>query len=319
MVLLFMSALMAQQDRISVESKLDKQSITVGDRVTYTVIITADTTLTVDSLAIGSNLGAFEIKDFTPRESQLAEGLRIYKQSYEITTFTTGEYQIPPLEINYQTVSGEEKTIKTDPVPLTVKSLLSGEDGADIRPIRGPVEFESPFPLWWVIGGAVVALAAVLGYILYRRARKPIDLGEEPVDTRLPWEITLEELDKLESAELIAKGEFKAFYFRLSEIFRAYLERRYGIAALERTTYEILQEFRALSLESEEEKEIRQLLEECDLVKFAKFPPTTEGARAAYDATRAFVMKTRTLPFSSKPGAGEARKHAAVENPEATG
>ena len=68
LLLLVSSLALAQQDRISVESKLDKQSITIGDRVKYTVIITADTTLSVDSLAIGDNLGAFEIKDFTPKE-----------------------------------------------------------------------------------------------------------------------------------------------------------------------------------------------------------------------------------------------------------
>ena len=147
---------LSQQDRISVESKLDKQSVTIGDRVNYTVIITADTNLVVDSLVIGSNLGAFEIKDFTPRESQIADGLRIYKQSYQLTTFTTGAYQIPPLEIKYETATAETKTIKTDPVPLSVKSLLSGEDGEDIRPIRGPVELESPFPIWWVIARGTV-------------------------------------------------------------------------------------------------------------------------------------------------------------------
>jgi len=310
--------LSAQQDRISVESKLDKQSVTIGDIVTYTVIITADTTLSVDSLAVGSNLGAFEIKDYTPRESQVVSGLRVYKQSYKITTFTTGDYQIPSLTINYKTAKGEVKSIKTDPVPLKVKSLLTGEKGEDIRPIRGPVDFKTPFPTWWVVGGGLLILAAILFFIFYRRARKPIDLGVEEVDTRLPWEIALDELAELEESGLLTKGLFREFYFRLSEIFRGYIERRYGIAALERTSYEIINEFRSLSLDSQEEKEIQKLLGESDLVKFAKFPPTTEGATAHFEETKEFVMKTRSLPFSSQPDSGDARSMNVEKTPEAT-
>ena len=88
-------------------------------------------------------------------------------------------------------------------------------------------------------------------------------------------------MKRIEESGLLAKGLYREFYFRLSEIFRAYLERRYGIAALERTSIEIIKEFRALSLESLEEKEIQLLLDESDLVKFAKYPPTTEGAKGA--------------------------------------
>ncbi len=308
----------AQQDRISVESKLDKQSVTIGDRVKYTVIITADTTLIVDSLAVGSNLGAFEIKDYTPRESQIVDGLHVYKESYDITTFTTGDYEIPSLTITYRNAAGEEKSIKTDPLQLTVKSLLTGEEGEDIRPLRGPVEIESPFPIWLVLGGVALLAAAVVFFILYRRAKAPIDLGREPVDTRLPWEVALAELEGLKRSELLEHGKFREFYFRVSEIFRGYLERRYGIAALERTSFEIINEFRALSLESQEEKYIQKLLDESDLVKFAKFPPTTDGALAHFEETKQFVMNTRSLPFTSQPNGKQAGHQAMAESREAT-
>jgi hypothetical protein len=299
LLLLLLSPVLSAQDKISVESTLDKQTITIGDRVLYSVKITADTALTVDSLTVGANLGMFEIKDYKPRESSISGGFRVTTESFSITTFTTGDYQIPPLTIRYRTSAGETKSIAADPLPIKVNSLLSGEAGEDIKPLRGPKSFEKEFPLWWVLGGAALLIAAGLFYYFYRRARKPIDLTGGVVDTRLPWEIALEALDKLRDSDLVARGEYKLFYLKLSEIFRSYLERRYGLAALERTTEEIISEFRALALDKIEEQMIHEFLDNCDIVKFAKYHPTAEDIERDFAAAREFVIQTRSLPYTT--------------------
>lgn len=300
LLLLILTASLSAQDRISVESRIDKPEITIGDIVRYTVVITADTSLKVDSLEVGSSLGMFEIKDYVPREEKVREGFRIITESFEITTFTTGDYQIPSLTIEYRTPDGRVKTIATDPITITVKSLLTGEDAEDIKPLKAQKSFEPGFPYLLVIIGAVVLAAVALFIYLYRRARKPIDLATEEVDTRLPWEIALQELGELNDSELIARGEYKAFYLRLSEIFRRYLEKRYGIKALERTTWEIIVEFGQLGLPNEEERTIAAFLDDCDLVKFAKFWPTGEQAESDFQRAREFVMNTRSLPYVSQ-------------------
>lgn len=300
---LMLSAPVRGQDRISVESTIDKQSITIGDHVRYTVKISADTSLLVDSLAVGTNLGMFEIKDYTPRKSEVSGGMRVSTESYEITTFTTGDYQIPPITIRYQDRAGESKTIATDPIAIKVNSLLKGEEGEDIKPLRGPKDYEGRIPLWVLITAAAVALGVLLFLYFYRRAGKPIDLGREAVDNRLPWEIALAELQALRNSDLIAKGLYKPYYLRLSEVFRKYLERRYGISALERTTHEIIGEFRGLALDKVEEEAIRKLLEECDLVKFAKYDPTQADIERHYQMAYDFVVQTRSLPFTSAPQA----------------
>lgn len=296
---MLLAAALFAQPRISVDSNVDRQEITIGDRVTYTVTITADTTLKIDSLQVGENLGSFEIKDYIPREERIRDSYRIVTEGFEITTFTTGEYQIPSLTINYITPAGERKSLATDPLPITVKSLLTGEDAEDIHGLRGPREFEPDTPWWLVVVGGVVLLAIAAFIFFYRRARKPIELEAAEVDTRLPWEIALADLGELKESALIVKGQFKLFYLRLSEIFRHYLERRYGIGALERTTWEIITEFRSLALPESEEKQIGSFLDDCDLVKFAKFEPTSEQAAADLERAREFVLQTRSLPHNS--------------------
>lgn len=304
-LLLLCTATAVAQDRISVESTVDKQSITIGDRIKYTVKITADTSLIVDSLTVGTNLGMFEVKDYTPRAIDIKDGMKISTESFEITTFTTGDYQIPPITIKYSTATGELNSVVTDAIAIKVNSLLTGEEGEDIKPLRGPKDFASKIPIWMIAAGAALIVAILVFWYLYRRARRPIDLGKEPIDERLPWEIALEELSALKASDLVAKGEYKEYYLRLSEIFRRYLERRYGIQALERTTYEIIIEFRSLALEKSEEEVIYHFLDECDMVKFAKHDPTQEDITRHFETAREFVMQTRSLPFSSAKGAAQ--------------
>jgi hypothetical protein len=246
----------------------------------------------------------FEVKDYIPREEKVRLGYRVVTEAFEITTFTTGDYQIPSLRINYRSPDGREKTIATDPISIRVKSLLSGEDAEDVRPLRAPKAFSRGFPYWLAAVAAVVIVGIVAFIILYRRAGKPIELTAEPRDTRLPWEIAIAELALLWDTELVAKGEFKLFYLKLTEVFRRYLEKRYGISALERTTWEITLEFRRQGFPPDEEKVVREFLDDCDLVKFAKFIPTSEQAEHDFQRAREFVLQTRSLPYASTPARG---------------
>lgn len=287
------------QDKISVESTVDKQTITIGDRLTYTVKISADTSLVVDSLTVGTNLGMFEVKDYKPRQTSVKNGTRTSTESFEITTFTTGDYKIPSVTIRYRTPVGEMKSVATDPLPIKVNSLLTGEKGEDIKPLKPVKSFPREFPTLWVIVGVLLLGGAALFIWLYRRARRPIDLLSSAVDTRMPWEIALEELGKLRASDLLARGQYKLFYLELSDIFRRYLEKRYGIYALERTTTEIIDEFRKQALDSKEEKTIHEFLDGCDLVKFAKFIPTTEDIERDFQTAKEFVLQTRSLPFAT--------------------
>ncbi|MCK4858709.1 MAG: hypothetical protein KAT58_12115 [candidate division Zixibacteria bacterium] len=296
---LMLSLPLMAQDKISVESTVDKQEITIGDLVQYRVTITADTSLVIDSLVVGASLGMFEIKDYLPREERVRDGYCIITEAFTITTFTTGEYEIPSLTIKYRTAGGESKSIATDPLPILVKSLLTGEEAEDIKPLKVQRSFTPDTPWWLIITGALLLAAIAVFVILYRRARKPIELTPEKIDTRLPWEIALEQLRQLQDEELIAKGEYKLFYLALSEIFRRYLERRYGIKCLECTTWEIVVAFRELGLSDTEESVIRDFLDDCDLVKFAKFQPAIQQTDGDLARARDFVMQTRSLPYSS--------------------
>ena len=105
--------------------------------------------------------------------------------------------------------------------------------------------------------------------------------------------IALRELDRLREEKLWQRSEFKTYYTRLTEIIRQYIERRYGIPAMEMTSYEILD---AWKLEEQPEEDLaaqlNRLLNLADLVKFAKEKPLASDNEENLERAYEFVKRT---------------------------
>ena len=113
--------------------------------------------------------------------------------------------------------------------------------------------------------------------------------------------VAFRDLDRLKESKLLETGEVKQFYTRLTEISRIYIERQYGIPALERTTDEILDAFRKSNTEgSILDEMLRELLELADLVKFAKEDPLPMENQTNLNNAYLFVQKTYPLFFEDK-------------------
>lgn len=209
-----------------------------------------------------------------------------------------GEASIGPVEVSYEIEEGEtwtRHTLKSDKLPVTILSL-----GV---PTEGPIEFKPPRGIAWpqksflvhiVVGVAILALVFGLSYWFFlrrvRRVASPIP----------PHRLALRELTDLERRGLLEKGELMRYYVELSTVVRRYVERAFKIPALEQTTEEF-----ALSLTvferfgHELQDDACGLLEEADLVKFAKFDPGRQRAKDRLYAAKDFVR-------SSAPPEGEA-------------
>jgi hypothetical protein len=105
--------------------------------------------------------------------------------------------------------------------------------------------------------------------------------------------IAFRALDKLKEEKIWEKGEVKEFYSCLTEITRTYIERQYGIPAMESTTEEILRAFRKTNPDDNLLDEIlKELLELADLVKFAKETPLPVFNQTNLNNAYIFVQKT---------------------------
>jgi hypothetical protein len=140
---------------------------------------------------------------------------------------------------------------------------------------------------------AAAVVLALIGVWIWIRRRKSKEKEEaEPVDTRPPWVIAEEALRKLRESDLLANEQFKTFYLRLTDVIRAYIEPRFGIDALDRTTFELRTEFARIGAESQLQDLLFELFDSADLVKFAKFRPSLEEAEADFQKGWQFVRTT---------------------------
>jgi len=81
---------------------------------------------------------------------------------------------------------------------------------------------------------------------------------------------------------LAEKGLIKEYYIRLSDIIRTYIENIYSIFAMDRTTWELFQEMKSKRIERLRLEKINDFLEDCDMVKFAKYTPDQKEIEEIY-------------------------------------
>jgi hypothetical protein len=163
-------------------------------------------------------------------------------------------------------------------------------DLQELRDVAPPEDVPSNHePAPWIKGagfilGGLAILAA--GFWIKRYWRRPaVNLP--------PDQWALRELDRLDWPGLIGSGKVEKLATLVSEICRRYLDRRYQLNVSSLTTAEFLaNQQRDLPLSPEQQTLVRDLLEKCDLAKFARKPMLREEGQQLLDGARALVKQT---------------------------
>lgn len=173
-------------------------------------------------------------------------------------------------------ISGQDTTLFDIPdYPVYFVSLL-GED-AEMKPLK-PI-FGFPGSIWcWILLILFLALiAAGLFYYLKKFRQEPEPIPE-PKPVVIPPFIhpgkQLEDgIDALERDLNHNNIPYESFYIRAGDLIREYYEETHHFPALEQTTREVINEIRHLTTSQKFINMIRDILNECDMVKFARFIP----------------------------------------------
>ncbi len=279
----------AAKDGTCVRASIDRSSITIGDRIKYAIEITAekDSEAQLPAFKDGT-IGDFEIKDTSGGVKSGWFGKRTLYRWYYITAYETGKKTIPEVEVKYRRDGGKDwLVLKTKPINVTVISVLPKNGAGDIRDIKGPLSF---YEIHWIlVGGSLVltllALAGIRWYIRMKR-RRPV---------RLPHETALEELEAARSL-FLKDTDAKEYFAAISDCIRHYIERVFRLKAPEMTTEEFLNSLGVSSALSIGQKELlRDFLNACDLVKFAKYAPSRDEAEKVYTTAKGFVEETKEV------------------------
>lgn len=277
---------------IKATGAIDKTSIQIGDKITYTITIKARNNIEVELPQIlPENLAGFAIKDFGSWQKGFF-GRKTIKQWYLLDTYVSGEHIIPAALIKYRAKGQTDwQELSVNEIKLEVKSVLdSAADRKDIRDIRGPKSFANKTLTYILI---VLVLFLILGgvfsFIILKKKQEEFKAPPKPAHI-----IAYEALMALEKKDYIRQGQTKIYYIELSDIVRRYLENRFNIRAPEMTTEEFLLKVKQDSSLSVEHKNLlRDFLTNCDLVKFAKYQPAEQEASLALASAKKLIDQTK--------------------------
>ncbi len=286
------------QGQVSIESKVDRARIYIGDVIKYTVILTHDADVKLERPSPGKNLGQFEIREYSVQEPKKIGNQIVTQTDYFISTFDVGDYEIPSLQYFYRLAQDTTlRQLRTEVIKIQVVSLNPNEKG-DIRDIKPPMTPPRDIARMIVmICSALILLALCgLGFWYWQRRKRGesiLPVREKP--KRPAHELALEALAELAQSDLLTTGQVKTYYSRVSEILRQYVEGRYFIDALEMTTMQLMTRMQADLIPQEHISALQGILQLSDLVKFAKFIPAEEMQRQAVPQAIAFVDRTKLV------------------------
>ena len=300
-------------DRVGMSFKAPDGEFTVGDVVPLTLEATYPSGFQVILPVLPRSWGSFEVRSQSPAVVEdRDDGSSSISQTIEVVLFAPGEHSTPELLVTVRDPSGKMTDIAAPMATVQVVSVL-GEDDLELRDIRPQEALPVP-PLWpWVAVplALVAAVAAAVYYFVTRR--RDVASGAAPfVDPRSPYEKARDELDEIESMGLLSRGRVMAHYVRVSDCIREYLDAGFGLPAIDLTTGEIRRGLRGTSMAPEPSRWTVGLLEDCDLVKFAKYAPGAGEADGVIDRARRILEATRPLPEAEEQGGADAGGQAAL-------
>ena len=278
------------------DASFSRDTLLIGDQVEFTFTVDQPEGLRVNIPLFSDSLpGGPEIVELPRIDSSLRGGRLHITHRYRVTSFDTLPVVVPPLEVSYKKDSLKVR-LATPPLNLVVQPMPVDTTTviADIKgPVKAPLTLAELWP--YLLGLLLIVFAGYFQrrYLMGRKQKavvKPsVAIPDEPADV-----IALRELNRLREEKVWQQGRVKEYYSRLSNILRLYLEHRYALPAMERTTSEILQSLKHSGFNDRKLFEIlKDILETSDLVKFAKYTPLPEKNETVMLDAVVFVNGTR--------------------------
>ena len=224
--------------------------------------------------------------------------------------------ELPPLPIAIARANNEYVTLCTAPHQILIDDPIANELDPKVKPNPpGRKQLEDwPLARQLAVGIPLAVAIAIAGALLYRWWSRRPKVKVEPPKVP-PWITALDELDWIRRSSLLEEDKRGEYFDRVSDALRRYLGARYGFDSLpegynglEITTGEMLDLLKRVRPPIDELPRIKDFLDDCDLVKFARFTPSREQCEESL--ARCATIVRRTIPVMQIPqaaGTQEAR------------
>lgn len=290
LILFVFPTLHAQEVKVATSTK----NIKIGEQIEYKISVQAPANAAV-VFPEGQTFGALEMVKTNPTDTLKEAGKFRLEKAYYLTQFDEGKYTIPQqkIQISHKDFYTDSLLVEVHNVAIdTLKQPLY-----DAKPIA-EVTSPSSSHLWlWIVGIVALLLTAAALYFFVFRKKK---LSAEEERKKLPpFERAIQDLKDLQNSKYLIESQHKAYYTRLTDIVKEYLEDEVHILAKESTTDELLakindlQQTGKLHLSAETISNLKRVLQNADLVKFAKSKPSDNNAEYDRETIENVVIKTK--------------------------
>ena len=281
---LALCAFCANTRAAELEANVDRAEVQVADPLQLSISAISPQGTDVTFPPVPESLGSFQVishQDFfdIPLDGDATQ--RLWKRVIQLETYESGILEIPAMSVF---VGREART--TDPIRVTVQSLLEPTaDPTKFRELKDVEEIELAKPnwlLWSLLGVGALALIGAIAWYAIRKYK-----SQQSAEA---W--AYERLDDLASSTEYALHDQTRVLPRAADILRAYIQRRFDIAATQLTTDEFLARIQfSPELGEDQRSDLQEFLRHADEVKFAHLVPESDQLSATLDRVRKFVAR----------------------------
>lgn len=257
-----------------ITTSIDSSQIKIGSQFLLTIKASVNAK---DKVVFpeGKFFGALEVLESFPIDTVKNNAHYELIKKYGLTQFDSGKYAIPKLLVKIN-----QKAFRTDSLSVLVNNVKVDTTKQQMYDIKNIIATEEkPSSEWWkwlVLLGLIIA-SGFAAYFIIKKIQKREDLAEEFFAS--PIEKAIAYLQNLDKKQLLQKGEVKEYYSEMTDIARTYIEESVKVPAMESTSSELIAALKkAISekkmfINRDELEQFKGVLENADLVKFAKSKP----------------------------------------------
>jgi hypothetical protein len=207
-----------------------------------------------------------------------------YTRTYRVVMWEVGEHLSAGTLLEYR-LGSRQSAVPISSFFIQVPSQVENAETASLRPSVAPIDlpYTSPYIFIGIAGGAIFLLLVVSRLLQVSRR------GMVRIVAASPLEKALAELEDLKQQNLPPA----TIYAMVADYMRQYIEGRFAINAVEMTTLELKDALRGTDLlPKEQERRLQEILEQADLIKFARFQPDESTSKRLVNYAMKWLRET---------------------------
>jgi hypothetical protein len=261
----------AQAQQLNPNVRVDTAKIRIGEQFRYEISLPK----TVNNVIFPEQLELFNLETVGQSAIDTFQG-RVIK-TYLLTGFDSGAFYIPSQQLLVNNRRFDTDSIRIEVATVPVDTLKNPMFPVKLNTAE-PYIFDDFKPL---LRGFILGLFIVIFiYFVYNYFKTKDSKTTKSKPAIPPYDLAKSRLDALDQESFVKSGRIKEYYSELTDILRTYLEDEYLIPAKESTTDELIEYIKDLKrlkrtgVQDEVVVKIKLLLQDADLVKFAKSNPS---------------------------------------------